>query len=70
MALYANKTAPEFLPEGFTQFKDVNQNLQVLENWSRNSVISGRNSVNGATVYSNIDQVFSNLPELVKTLES
>ena len=52
----------------FLQFKDVNQNLQVLENWSRNSVISGRNSVNGATVYSNIDQVFSNLPELVKKL--
>ena len=70
LALYANKTAPEFLPEGFTQFKDVNQNLQVLENWSRNSVISGRNSVNGATVYSNIDQVFSNLPELVKTLKA
>ena len=44
LALYANKTQPEFLPKGFEQFKEVNQNLQILENWSRNSVISGRNS--------------------------
>jgi hypothetical protein len=58
LALYANKTQPEFLPQGFEQFKDVNQNLQVLENWSKNSVISGRNSVNGATTYSDINKVF------------
>lgn len=70
LALYANKSQPEFLPEGFTQFKDVNQNLQVIENWSKNSVISGRNTVNGATVYTNINQVFSNIPELIKTLKS
>ncbi len=70
LALYANKTQPEFLPQGFEQFKDVNQNLQILENWSRNSVISGRNSVNGATMYSDINKVFSNLPELVKTVKA
>lgn len=70
LALYANKTQPEFLPQGFEQFKDVNQNLQVLENWSKNSVISGRNSVNGATTYSDINKVFSNLSELVKTVKA
>ena len=70
LALYANKTQPEFLPKGFEQFKEVNQNLQILENWSRNSVISGRNSVNGATMYSDINKVFSNLPELVKTVKA
>ena len=70
LALYANKTQPEFLPKGFEQFKEVNQNLQILENWSRNSVISGRNSVNGATMYSDINKVFSNLPELVKTVKT
>ena len=70
LALYANKTQPEFLPEGFNQYKDVNQNLQVFENWSKNSVISGRNSINGATVYNDIDKVFSNLPELVKTIKA
>ena len=70
LALYANKTQPEFLPEGFNQYKDVNQNLQVFENWSKNSVISGRNSINGATVYTDIDKVFSNLPELVKTIKA
>lgn len=69
LALYANKTKTEFLPEGFAQFKEVNENLQTLENWSKNSVISGRNSVNGATVYTDINQVFSNIPELIKTLK-
>ena len=70
LALYANKTQTEFLPEGFTQYKDVNQNLQVLENWSKNSVISGRASVNGATTHSDISKVFSNLPELVKAVKA
>ncbi len=70
LALYTNKTQAEFLPEGFNQYKDVNQNLQVFENWSKNSVISGRNSINGATVYTDIDKVFSNLPELVKTIKA
>lgn len=70
LALYANKTSTDFLPEGFAQFKDVNQNLQILENWSKNSVISGRNIVNGANVYTDINQVFSNIPELVKTLKA
>lgn len=70
LALYANKSQAEFLPEGFAQFKDVNQNLQILENWSKNSVISGRNSVNGANVYNDINKVFSNIPELIKTLKA
>ena len=70
LALYANKTQTEFLPEGFTQYKDVNQNLQVLENWSKNSVISGRSAVNGATMHSDISKVFSNLPELVKAVKA
>lgn len=70
LALYANKTQPEFLPEGFNQYKNVNQNLQVFENWSKNSVISGRNPINGANVYTDIDKVFSNLPELVKTIKA
>lgn len=70
LALYAQKTQPVFLPEGFTTFKDVSQNLQVVENWSRNSVISGRASVNGATMHSGINKVFSNIPELVKTVKA
>ncbi len=70
LALYANKSKPEFLPEGFAQFKDVNQNLVTLEKWSKNSVISGRNAVNGATTNSDINMVFSNVPELVKTLKA
>lgn len=70
LALYANKTQAEFLPEGFSQYKDVNQNLQILENWSKNSVISGRAAVNGATTHTDIKKVFSDIPELVKSVKA
>lgn len=68
LALYANKIPQQFLPTGFNEFKDENKNLLTIENWSKNSVITGRNSLNGATVYSNIDKIFENQPELLKTL--
>ncbi|MDQ1097199.1 hypothetical protein QE404_002346 [Chryseobacterium camelliae] len=50
LALYANKTAPQFLPAGFDQYKNEAQNLQTIENISKNSIISGRSEVNGATL--------------------
>lgn len=68
LALYSNKIPQEFLPMGFNEFKDENKNLATIENWSKNSVITGRNSINGATVYTNIDKVFENQSELLKSL--
>ncbi|WP_312090566.1 S46 family peptidase [Chryseobacterium sp.] len=69
LALYANKTAPQFLPEGFTEFKDESKNIINLEKISKNSVITGRSSVNGASLSENIDKAFSNQENLISTLK-
>lgn len=69
LALYANKTQAQFLPAGFDKFKDINTNLNTLENWSKNSVITGRGSINGATVYTDINKVFADQNALVQNLK-
>jgi len=69
LALYANKTVPQFLPAGFEAYKNESQNLQTIENMSKNSIISGRSEVNGASLSEDIDKAFSNPDKLVKTLK-
>ncbi|QQV03780.1 MULTISPECIES: S46 family peptidase [Chryseobacterium] len=69
LALYANKTAPQFLPAGFAEFKDENQNIINFEKLSKNSVITGRSNVNGASLSENIDKAFSNQENLIKTIK-
>ena len=69
LALYANKTASQFLPEGFTEFKDESKNIINLEKISKNSVITGRSNVNGASLSENIDKAFSNQENLISTLK-
>ncbi|MBK1895479.1 S46 family peptidase [Chryseobacterium paridis] len=69
LALYANKTAPQFLPAGFDKFKNETQNIQNIEEISKNSVITGRAAVNGASLSADIDKAFSNQDKLVKTLK-
>lgn len=59
LALYAQKTPAEFLPSGFAQFSDVNKNLTVIEDWSKNSIISGRKALNGTYTNQNIDKIFA-----------
>ncbi len=70
LALYANKTPATFLPANFNLYKDEKQNLSTVENWSKNSVITGRNSFNGASVSTDINKVFENPTELIKNLKS
>ena len=70
LALYANKTPNQFLPAGFEQYKDVNTNLVNIEKLSKNSIITGRAALNGATVNKDIDKVFANPTELVKNLKN
>jgi len=70
LALYANKTPQQFLPAGFDKYKDVNQNIETIENWAKTSVITGGGKVNGATVYSDIDKVFADQNALVKALKN
>lgn len=69
LALYAKNTPEKFLPAGFAQYKDENQNLKQIEEWSKNSVITGRGSFNGATTNSDINKVFSNPKTLVDQLK-
>ncbi len=70
LALYNAKTPKQFLPAGFDEFSDGKKNLETVENWSRNSIVSGRGSLNGATTISDIDKVFANQAELIKTLKN
>lgn len=69
LALYANKTAPQFLPAGFDKYKNEAQNIQSIEEASKNSVITGRTEVNGASTSKDIEKAFSNQDKLIKTLK-
>src|SRR5690606_39312967 len=68
--LYANKTPEKYLPANFSQYKDDKKNLAVIEEWSKNSIITGRKAFNGATVDADINKVFANPTELIKTLKN
>lgn len=70
LALYANKTPQQFLPSGFDNYKDAGQNTVTVENWAKNSVITGGGTVNGATVYTDINKVFADQNTLVKALKN
>ncbi|MEY8761057.1 S46 family peptidase [Chryseobacterium tongliaoense] len=69
LALYANKTAPQFLPAGFDKYKNETQNIPTIEEISKNSLITGRTAVNGASLSTDIDKAFSNQDKLIKTLK-
>ena len=69
IALYAIKTPQQFLPAGFENYKDVNQNISTIENWAKNSVVMGSGKVNSATVYSDINKVFADQNALVQALK-
>lgn len=69
LALYANKSKPEFVPAELATFKDENKNLETVEKLSKSSVITGRGSINGATTHSDINKVFANQNALVQNLK-
>ncbi len=69
LSLYANKSATQFLPTTLVPFKDVNASIETIESYSKNSIITGRGNLNGATVYSNIDQVFADPAALINNLK-
>jgi hypothetical protein len=69
LALYANKTAPQFLPAGFDKYKNEAQNIPIIEDISKNSIITGRTAVNGAMLSTDIEKAFSNQDKLIKNLK-
>lgn len=70
LSLYANKTPQSFLPSGFEQYKNEAQNLQNVEKLSKNSVITGRSSINGANTYLDLNKVFADQNALVQNLKN
>ncbi|MEC5158187.1 S46 family peptidase [Chryseobacterium sp. MP_3.2] len=70
LALYANKTPVKFLPADFEQYKNESQNLVTIEKLSKNSVITGRGMINGATTYTDINKVFADPNALVQNLKN
>lgn len=70
LALYAAKTPQQFLPSNFSQFSDETKNLATVENWSKNSIVTGRKAFNGATAAADVQKVFANPAELIKTLKT
>ncbi|MBB4807713.1 hypothetical protein HNP38_003029 [Chryseobacterium defluvii] len=70
LALYTNKTAPQFLPAGFEKYKNEAQNIQTIEEVSKSSVITGRSEVNGASLSQDIEKAFSDQDQLIKTIKN
>lgn len=63
--LYATKTPEKFLPMGFEKFKNLDETLKVVEEWSKNSIITGRKSINGTNVHTDIEKALAN-PQLLE----
>ncbi|MDO4764079.1 MAG: S46 family peptidase [Flavobacteriaceae bacterium] len=66
--LYATKTPNELLPIGFGEFRDLEKTTKAIEEWSKNSIITGRKSLNGVNVYTDINKVFQNAEALKQEL--
>lgn len=69
LALYANQIPQQFLPKNFAQYKDENRNLQTIEEMSKNSVITGRTSLNGISATADLDKFLAN-PSLLHNLQN
>lgn len=70
LALYAEKTPAQFLPPNFDQLKDMKRNMEMVEGWSKTSVVTGRGMFNGASAAKDIDKVFAQPAELIKNLKN
>lgn len=70
LSLYVNNSNPLFLASGMESFKDQKQAVQTIENYSQNSIITGRAEVNGENVDQNLDKVFANPALLVQKLNN
>lgn len=67
LALYTQKTPQQFYPHGVPEFKENEEakNINRVDEWSKNSVITGRKSLNGMNAVDHLDQLLAN-PEVLK----
>ena len=59
-----------FRSSGFDKYKNVNQNLELVENWSKNSVLTGRKNLNGLNISSDTEKILDSPAELIKALKN
>ncbi|SDE30247.1 S46 family peptidase [Riemerella columbipharyngis] len=69
LALYQQKNNPNFLPQGFSKFSDVQKNMETLDSWTSLSLISGQKTFDGKVIYSDLSKLIKN-PEFVKALKA
>ena len=70
LALYSNKSPQQFLPQGFEKYKNEKTNAEIIENWSKNSFITGRGNLNGTSVNSDINKIFADQNVLIQALKN
>ncbi|WP_417429859.1 S46 family peptidase [Halpernia sp.] len=68
LALYQQKTPAEFLPDDFKQFSNVSENYTTIENWSKNSLISGRGNLNGKMASTNVKALLEE-PDFINSIK-
>jgi hypothetical protein len=69
LALYAQKTPNRFLPSDFKEsFSNVDKNISTIENWSKNSFITGRNNLGNYNITKDTETIFSDKKMLVEAL--
>lgn len=69
LALTAAKIPQQFLPAEANGFKDAAQNLPVITEMYKTSLVSGLARFNGETVNSNLEKVFADEEQLIATLK-
>ncbi|RMZ58849.1 S46 family peptidase [Chryseobacterium nematophagum] len=69
LALYAHKVPQQSLPSDFDKYKDETQNIPIIENISKHSIITGKSEINETSTSTDIQKAFSNQDKLIETLK-
>lgn len=69
IALYVQKSKPEFLPAAMRQYSDAAKNEPILEQLSANSVITGRKKIGNLSTAENIGELLKNPAQLIAALK-
>lgn len=70
LALYNAKAPKQFISGEISKFSNESNNLNAIESISKNSVITGRGTLGGATTYTDLDKIFADQNALVKALKN
>ena len=70
LTLYMWKNPPQFQQNFTKNFKSEKSLYDVIEEMSKNSMITGRGTLNGVTTYSDLNKIFDDQNALVKNLKN